>query len=387
MDLIKLRKRYEDELVNNVLPFWLKYGIDKVNGGIYTALDRDGSLLDTDKSVWFQGRSLWTFCTAYEKYKNPEYLEAAESVLAFLEKYCFDKEDNRMYFKVSKEGKPVVKRIRYFFSETFAIIGFATYARITGKTVYNDKALKLLEFVEHLRTTEGILIPKSLNASRSFGGPMILLNVLSELRPSFPEKREWFNTYMDKLLLEVETYFVRDDMKLVLEQCAPDGSFQDTLDGRLLNPGHAIEASWFVMNEGIQRKDQRLIDLGLKMLTWSFENGWDKEHGGIIQYRDALGKSLSEYHQDMKFWWPQNEAAIATLMAYCVTKDESWLDKFEQVDKYMKERFIDYEYGEWFGYFHKDGSRATNIKGNFYKGPFHIPRMYLKCMELIDTYF
>jgi N-acylglucosamine 2-epimerase len=383
--LKNIRDLYENQLVEGELDFWLKYGMDLENGGIYTALDRDGSLLDTDKSVWFQGRALWTFATAYEKYGKKEYLDAATSLLKFIENHCFDKKDGRMYFRVTNVGVPVVKRIRYFFSETFTIIGFATYARITNKEEYNTKAYNLLEFVEKLRTTPGYLIPKFERESRGFGGPMILLNVLSELRNSFPQKKEWIDSYMDRLLQEVETYFVKDDIQLVLEQVAVDGSFdKDHFEGRLLNPGHAIEGAWFIMNEGVQRNRQDLIDLGLKMLDWMWSVGWDEPHGGIIQYRDALNKSLGEYHQDMKFWWPQCEAAIATLMAYSITHKQKYLDNFYRVNDYIQEHFIDSEFGEWYGYFHRDGTLATPIKGNMYKGPFHIPRMYFKCIELID---
>ena len=140
------------------------------------------------------------------------------------------------------------------------------------------------------------------------------------------------------------------------------------------------------MNEGLTVKDDSLIKLGLKMLDWMWEIGWDAEYGGgIIQYRDALNLPVSEYHQDMKFWWPQCEAAIATLLAYSITKDQKYLDKFALVDKYITDRFVDEKYGEWYGYFHRDGTLATKVKGNLYKGPFHIPRMYMKCIEIIDT--
>lgn len=391
MDFLEVKKNFSYELTEKVLPFWLKHGMDSVNGGIYTCLDRDGTLLDTDKSVWFQGRALWTFCAAYEKIeKRKEYLDAATSLVKFIDSHCFDS-DGRMFFKVTADGRPVVKRLRYFFSETFAIIGYAAYSRITGDLSYRDKAFKLLEFVEHLRTTKGILIPKvnpETEPSIAFGGPMILLNVLSELRQSFPEKEEWCNSYMAKLLTEVENYFVRDDLKCVLEIVAPDGRFlKEHYDGRIINPGHAIEGAWFIMNEGLIKNDDHLIKLGLKMLDWHWEKGWDKEYGGgIIQYRDALDLPLSEYHQDMKFWWPQCEAAIATLMAYGITKDEKYLSWFNEVNKYIDDRFVDNEYGEWYGYFHRDGTLATRIKGNFYKGPFHIPRMYMKCIELIDYF-
>ena len=53
--LTEWRDSYRNDLVNNIMPFWLRNGLDRVNGGIYTCLDRDGSLIDGTKSVWFQG--------------------------------------------------------------------------------------------------------------------------------------------------------------------------------------------------------------------------------------------------------------------------------------------------------------------------------------------
>ena len=98
---------------------------------------------------------------------------------------------------------------------------------------------------------------------------------------------------------------------------------QDHFEGRLLNPGHAIESSWFILREAIERNhDEKLKALGVKIFDWMWEWGWDKEYGGIIQYMDVLGKAKSEYHHDMKFWWPQTEAAIAALYCYYFTKDD-----------------------------------------------------------------
>jgi N-acyl-D-glucosamine 2-epimerase len=100
-----LYQEYRHMLVDNILPFWLRYGLDRVHGGMYTALDRDGSILDTDKSVWFQGRALWTYATAYRQVeKNSGYKGACDSLVSFIEANCFDPSDGRMYFRVSKEG-------------------------------------------------------------------------------------------------------------------------------------------------------------------------------------------------------------------------------------------------------------------------------------------
>lgn len=384
-DLKQIRNLYETQLTKGELDYWLTHGLDYINGGIYTSVSEKGEIIDTDKSVWFQGRALWVFATAYEKYKDPKYLEAATLIIKFIESYCFDESDGRMYFRVTFDGKPVVKRIRYFFSETFAILGFAVYSRITNNKEYCYKAFDLLQFVEKLRTTPGILIPKMTRQSKSFGGPMIILNVITELRISYPEKKEWFDDYVDSLIDEIKTYYVRDELQLVVEQCNPDGTLQkDHFEGRQVNPGHALEGSWFIMNEGLYRGKQEYIDLGLKILDWMWASGWDEKYGGIIQYRDAFNKDLSDYHQDMKFWWPQCEAAIATLLAYSITNKKDYLDKFFLVNNYIQDLFVDNKYGEWYGYFHRDGTLATPIKGNFYKGPFHIPRMYFQCISILD---
>ncbi len=383
----QLYTEYRTTLMDCILPFWLRYGFDREHGGLYTGLDRDGSLLETDKSVWFQGRALWAYSTAYRQMEaRHEYQELCESLVSFIENYCFDPVDGRMYFRVSASGKPIIKRIRYVFSETFAILGFAAYSRAFNKPAYAQKAYDLFKKVEGYLTTDGVLTPKFSTPSRGFGLPMILLNTVSELRAALPEKKDELTATIDTYIKEIETYFVRPELKIVVEQCNEDGTLAlDHFEGRLLNPGHAIEGAWFILQEAIERgKDPDLIHLGTTMLSWMFDRGWDAEHGGIIYFRDALNKSATEYWHDMKFWWPQCEAAIANLMAYRLTKKEEFLLQFEQVDHYIKDHFIDAEFGEWYGYLHKDNTLSTHLKGNMYKGPFHIPRMYLVCCSLFD---
>ena len=316
--------------------------------------------------------------------KKEEYLDAAKSGIDFLEKYCFDKDgDNRMFFRVTEDGKCVIKRLRYYFSETFCIIAMASYGRASCDKSYIIKAKELLERIDKIQK---LLIPKfdiNQRATISFGPPMIMLATVQELRKADKENREYYNKYIDNLLSQVKIFLYKEK-KAVLEQCNPDGTLQDHFEGRQLNPGHAIESSWFILREAIERdNDKNLIELGLKIFDWMWEWGWDKEYGGIIQFMDVLNKPKSDYWHDMKFWWPQTEAAIATLYAYYFTKDKKYLEKHFMVKEYTN-KFIDKEFGEWFGYLHRDGSLSTDLKGNMYKGPFHIPRMYMKCVEMID---
>ncbi len=382
-----LYNEYKDMLTENILPFWLKFGYDRINGGIYTGLDRDGSLLETDKSVWFQGRALWVFATAYQQVAQDEaYRELCDSLVQFIEAHCFDPNDGRMYFRVSKEGKPVIKRLRYVYSETFAIIGFAAYSKAFNRPDYAKKAYELYKTIEQYLQTPGVLIPKFETESIGFGLPMIMLNVLDELRSAYPEAEVELTDAIDAHIKEIQKNFVRPEMEAVVEQCNPDGTLQlDHFEGRLLNPGHAIEGSWFILKEAQYRgNDPELIKLGTTMLDWMFKRGWDEQYGGIIYFRDILGKSGTEYWHDMKFWWPQCEATIANLFAFSLTRKDKYLSQYEQAHQYIKKNFVDSEYGEWFGYLHRDNTLSTPLKGNMYKGPFHIPRMYLVCCKILE---
>lgn len=129
---------YKTDMLTNIMPFWLRYGVDKEHGGIYTCVARNGELMDSTKSVWFQGRFAFTCCYAYNNIEaRPEWLEAAKSTLDFIEEHCFDR-NGRMYFEVAADGTPLRMR-RYVFSESFAAIAMAEYALATGDKSYAEK--------------------------------------------------------------------------------------------------------------------------------------------------------------------------------------------------------------------------------------------------------
>lgn len=378
---------YRHDLCENILPFWLRHGLDRENGGVYTCLDREGRLMDPTKSVWFQGRFAFTLCYAYNHVEQrAEWLDAARSTLDFIEAHCFDT-DRRMYFEVTADGRPLRKR-RYVFSESFAAIAMAEYAKATGDQTYAQKALDIFHDMQRFLTTPGLLEPKYLPTVEMQGHSitMILINVASCLKqvvddPSLDEQ-------IDRSLDALERYFIHPEYKALLETVGPNGEFIDTINGRLINPGHCIETSWFILEVATQRGDQRLQQLALQILDWSWEWGWDKEFGGIINFRDCRGFPQQDYSQDMKFWWPQCEGIIANLYAYQVTGDEKYLERHRMLSEWTYAHFPDHAFGEWYGYLHRDGSVAQPAKGNLFKGPFHIPRMmvkgYVLCEEMLQ---
>ncbi|MDO4164580.1 MAG: AGE family epimerase/isomerase [Bacteroides sp.] len=379
---------YKADLTTNIMPFWLKYGLDRKHGGVYTCLDRDGSLMDTTKSVWFQGRFGFIAAYAYNNIeKNPEWLAASKSCIDFIEAYCADA-DGHLYFEVTEDGTPLRKR-RYVFSECFAAIAMSEYSLASGDQTYAVKALELFNRIERFLATPGFLEPKYLPTMPMQGHSitMILINTAARIRAAIPAPE--LDARIEKSIAALENYFVHPEFKALLETVGPNGEFIDTCNGRVINPGHCIETVWFLLEEAKYRGgDERLTQLALQILNWSWEWGWDKEYGGIINFRDCRNLPAQDYSQDMKFWWPQTETIIATLYAYQATKDEKYLDMHRQISEWTYAHFPDREYGEWYGYLHRDGTVAQPAKGNIFKGPFHIPRMmirsYTLCKEMIE---
>lgn len=376
--------RYRADLVDNILPFWLRHGFDRDNGGVYTCLDREGNLMDSTKSVWFQGRCAFVYSFAYNNInKDPEYLEFALSCIKFIEEHCFDT-DGRMYFEVTADGKPLRKR-RYVFSECFAAIAMAEYSLATGNKEYAEKSLKLFKDICRFIDTPGILEPKYLPTLEAQGHSvtMILINTAAVIRKviSDPILEERVNTSLHA----IEHYFLHPEFKALLEMVGPNGELIDTINGRVINPGHCIETAWFLLEEARYRGgDKHITDLALKILDWSWAWGWDDEYGGIINFRDCRHFPAQDYSQDMKFWWPQTEAIIATLYAHYVTGDNKYLEMHRLANEWAYEHLPDDAFGEWFGYLHRDGTVAQSAKGNIFKGPFHIPRMLIKSQMLIN---
>lgn len=382
-DLQTLASEYRSTLLDEVIPFWFPRSIDEEHGGYLIARDRDGTLVDDDKSVWQQGRFAWMLATLHNTMQpNPDWLAASRSGIQFMRDHCFDSDGN-MFFHMTRDGKPLRKR-RYYYSECFATIALAAYAKGAGdeQSADESRALfsKCLDYYKHPEQFR----PKftDVRPAKGIGPSMILLNVAQQLRETIGF--EGVDDWIDRFIAEIRT-FVKPDIQCVMEQVAPDGSVIDHFDGRTLNPGHAIECAWFILHEAKHRNhDKELIELGCQMLDWMWARGWDKEYGGMLYFTDVYGKPVQEYWHDMKFWWPHNETEIATLLAYRLTGDSKYADMHRQIRAYSLKTFHDPEFGEWFGYVHRDGRVSSTLKGNMWKGPFHMPRMQWYCARLLE---
>lgn len=375
------REKFENELFNSVIPFWEKHSPDFENGGFYNCLDQDGSVYDTRKHIWLQGRQVWLFSKLYNTVdKNERWFKIAKNGADFLVNKA-KRKDGRVYFSVDKHGNGLWIQ-RKIFSECFYIMALTEFSRASGENRYMLEALDLFKRVWDWSsdlTKVGQPVYEGQKESQGLAIPMILLNLIEEVaaedwKSYEPKVKECIR----RMLLHVHA-----DRELVFETVAKDGSFIDDTDGRLLNPGHAIEAGWFLQHWAKKLNDTELSNHAINMVHWSYEKGWDKKYGGIFYFLDSNGYSPTQLEWDMKLWWPHLEAMYAHLLNFSITNNKSDFELFEEVTKYSFDHFSDPKNGEWFGYLNRRGEVTHRFKGGPYKGCFHVPRGLLLCWNLL----
>jgi N-acylglucosamine 2-epimerase len=372
---------YRDGLLNDTVRFWFPRSIDAEHGGFLHCFDRDGTLVDDDKSVWVQGRMAWMLLTLFNTVeRRPEWLQWASRGLEFIESRCFDS-DGRMFFHVTRDGRPIRKR-RYAYSESFAAIAYAAHFKATGDDRSARRARELFQLFVQWNFTPGLMPPKFTATRPMIGmGPrMITIVTAQELRENLGPDAQ-LDECIDRCIGEIQAFFVKPELQVVMESVAENGDIVDHFDGRTLNPGHAIEGAWFILREARHRNDSRLAHLGCDILDWMWQRGWDEQYGGLFYFRDVYDKPVQEYWHDMKFWWPHDEAIIATLMAYEMTGEEKYARWHQLVHDWAHAHFADPELGEWYGYLHRDGRVSVTLKGNLWKSFFHHPRMQWMCWQ------
>lgn len=384
MDFKQLAEQYKSELLDKVVPFWLEKSQDLEHGGYFTCLERNGDVFDTDKFVWLQGREVWMFATLYNKVeKRQEWLDCAIQGAEFLKKHGHDGNLN-WYFALDREGNPLVEPYNIF-SYTFAVIAFGQLSIATGNQEYADIAKRtfdiVLSKVDNPKGKWNKAAPGA-RSLKSFALPMILCNVALEIEPLLDA--DFMEKTINTCIHEVMDVFYRPELGLIVEHLSTEGELVDCFDGRLLNPGHAIEAMWFIMDLGKRLGKQDLIEKAVQIALNEAEYGWDKKHGGIFYFMDRLGRPCQQLEWDQKLWWVHIETLITMLKGYQLTGNAKCLEWFERVHAYVWTHFTDKEYPEWFGYLNRQGEVLLSLKGGKWKGCFHVPRGLFQCWQILE---
>lgn len=384
MDYSKLAQLYKSTLLEDVIPFWERHSIDREYGGYFTCLERDGSVFDTDKFVWLQARQLWTFAMLYNRLeKRPEWLEIAQHGANFLRQHGMDDLGN-WYFALDRTGNPLVQPYNIF-SDCFAAIAFAQYALAAGDEAASDLAKQTFENILRRESNPKGIYNKQVPRSRPLVGfalPMILCNLTLELETLLSS--EMVEAQIDRATYEIMEVFLDPESLLISENVTPSGEQIDSFDGRLLNPGHAIEAMWFMMEVGQRHGNQQLIQRAVDVTLATLEFGWDPEFGGIFYFMDRLGHPPQQLEWDQKLWWVHLETLVALAMGYALTdRTECW-NWYQQVHEYTWSHFPDPPNGEWYGYLNRHGEVLLPLKGGKWKGCFHVPRALFRCWQVFE---
>ena len=376
-----LKAVFEHELFDSVLPFWERHSPDREQGGFFNHLDRDGQVYDPTKHVWLQARQVWLFSKLYNDVEqNANWLALSTLGMNFLRKHAVAP-TGHIYFSLAANGEPVYRQ-RKIFSECFYAMALAEYARAARDSQAEQEARSLFDFIWEMVLDPGKTGRPSLAGSPALellAVPMIVLNVIEELAG---DAYGDYQVQIDFCIAQTRQHFVEGKM---YEHVGPEGQLMPELaQGRLLNPGHAIEAGWFLLHWAVRLSDPSLRETAFQIVRQSFDNGWDPEHGGLFYYLDAGGFSPIQLEWDMKLWWPHCEAMYAFLLLYTMAREEGDWDRFVQVKDYAFSHFSDPEYGEWFGYLNRRGEVSQRFKAGPYKGCFHVPRALWLCWRLLQ---
>lgn len=376
--------QYRDALLNDVLPFWQRHSIDLTHGGFLTCLDRQGRVFDTDKFVWLQARQVWLFSMLYNRLEaRPEWLQVASHGAEFLQKYG-QAENGDWYFSLTREGRPLVQPYNIF-SDCFATMAFGQLARATGQGSQAELSVQTFRRILARQGNPKGAYSKGVAGTRplkNFALPMILANLSLEIEHLLPA--EEVAATVAACIHEVMEVFYDPQLGMIRENVTPTGHFSDSFDGRLLNPGHAIEAMWFMLDLAARRHDDALARRAVDIILGTLEYAWDADFGGILYFMDSQGHPPQQLEWDQKLWWVHIETLIALLKGYEATADARCLAWFERVHAYTWEHFPDPAFGEWYGYLNRRGEVLLPLKGGKWKGCFHVPRGLFQCWQTLE---
>lgn len=386
-DFKGLADQYKKALLEDVIPFWERHSIDWEQGGYFTCLDRAGKVYDTDKFIWLQNRQVWLFsmlCTQLgELEQRDRWLKMAANGANFLAKHGRDAEGN-WYFALDRAGNPLVQPYNIF-SDCFAAMAFSKYALAGGEAWAKDVALQAYANVLRRKDNPKGSYNKTYPGTRSLKAlavPMILANLSLEMDWLLP--KETLEPILAATVQEVMGDFLDGDRGILYENVAPDGSHVDCFEGRLINPGHGMEAMWFMMDIADRRNDTATINQAVDVMLNILNFAWDHEYGGLYYFMDADGHPPQQLEWDQKLWWVHLESLVALAMGYRLTGREACWEWYQKLHTYTWSHFADPQYGEWFGYLDRRGDVLLNLKGGKWKGCFHVPRALYLCWQQFE---
>jgi mannobiose 2-epimerase len=388
MLMTEMRAGAMEELIRNIMPYWIKNMPDRDGDGFYGRIDgRENVVAEAPRGAILNARILWSFPAAWVKVRDPLYMEMATRARDYIFRHFFDDAYGGTYWSLKSNGEPLETK-KQIYSQAFFIYALSAYHMATGDMESLDRAVSLFRLIEKHsfdRERDGYFEA----FTREWGE-------LADLRLSEKEANEkkTMNTHLH--LLEAYTS---------LYKIWPDGELRRQLSGlvrifteRIVDPatshlnlffdeewncrstivsyGHDIEASWLLC-EAAEALGEAESTKGVALKIASAAHEGLAEDGSLWYERDdAAGHFDRDRH-----WWVQSEGVVGFLNAWQLSGDESWLELAAGLFEYIRTRLVDPENGEWFWSIRADGTvNRDDDKAGFWKCPYHNSRM---CLEML----
>lgn len=389
-DLDRFGAQLEQELVGNILPFWIEHAIDREHGGFYGAVTNDLTVRnDVPRSAILCARILWTYAKAYGRLGDAAYLDMARWAYAALTDIFWDREFGGVYWTVDAHGRPVMDR-KHHYAQAFAIYGLCAYYVATGEAQSLALAQELFYLLEkhacdpvHGGYIEGSsrrwealedmrLSARDLDCRKSMNTMLHILEAYTQLARLWEPACEAHRTLVEEFLQRI-VHPARTHFWLFF-----DDAWQSLLDH--VSFGHDIEGSWLLVEAAGLHDDPELsaaaCETAVSMADAVYERGID-EDGGL--FYEAGPQGLVD---DQKSWWVQAEAMVGFTNAYQLSGKGYCLQAALRCWKYIRSHHIDRVQGGWYKVLHRDG---TPDPESYKVGPWECPYHHSRaCMEMMD---
>lgn len=384
-------KGFRNELINNILPFWIGKMQDDTYGGFYGCIDGNNVLQErANKGAILNCRILWTFSAAYRILQELKYIDIAQRAFDYIKNYFIDKEHGGVFWELDYKGNPVNKK-KQIYVQGFALYGFSEYYRATGDKTALELAKTFFYLIEKCKDkqwggyfeayTENWQPIEDMRLSEKDANEKKTMNAhLHILEPYTNLCRIWNNSQLreaQKSLIEnfIENILDRNSYHLNL-------FFDEKWNEKStsISYGHDIEAAWLLYEAAEVLGEKELLD-EIKILSLKIA---DAASDGLLSDGSMIYEKDGDHIDTERHWWVQAESVVGYMYAYKNSNNAAYKDKAVGVWEYIQSQIIDKENGEWYWSRYGDGAvNRKEDKAGFWKCPYHNGRM---CMEMIENF-